>query len=378
MAMTAPVTALYAKELGASDGVAALVVSTMAVSFLCLDLVASRVVPRIDARTALIGGYCVFGIGSFISAVAPNLAVMTAARALQGAAVAFPMGAGFHMALRLSEEGRQGREIARFNSSAFFGMVVGPLLVGVVAGIAGGVTGIRWGFAVCGVVNVVTAVVARLALPSIPSSERPEWGLPSPEIFAGRRTRLALAASGLGFGLRGVAGMTLLPLFGDDIGAGVSGVALATMFMSVSELAGIQASGRLSDLVGRRPVVLAGSLVSALLLLSTLLRPGVGVYLAFSAALGVALSPLRVVPAAMVVDVARTDELAAMGWRISSDVSSLATALVTSAVLAVVGVAGGFVYAAAAALGIGLIALALGETRPDLVEGGVDPGEVAA
>lgn len=362
MAMTAPITALYARELGASQGLAALIVSTMALSFLCLDLVASRVVPRIDARSALIGGYLVFGVGSFISAAAPNLAVMTGARVLQGFAVAFPMGAGFHMALRLAERGREGRELARFNSSAFVGMAVGPLIVGAVASIAGGLTGMRWGFFTCGIVNLLTALIAWRALPSIPSVERPEFGLPSREIFAGRRTRYALLASGLGFGLRGVAGMTLLPLLGEDIGAGVGGVALATMFMSVSELAGIQVSGRLADVHGRRPIVLGSALASVVVLLAVLGRPTVGLYLGFAAVLGVVLSALRVVPAAMVVDVAANDETAAMGWRIASDVSSLGTAVVTGTVLSVVGIYGGFVYAAATAGLIGILAVLIGET----------------
>lgn len=363
MAMTAPITALYARALGASEGLAALIVSTMALSFLCLDLVASRVVPRVDARSALIGGYLVFGVGSFISAVAPNLAVMTGARVLQGFAVAFPMGAGFHMALRIAERGREGRELARFNSSSFIGMAVGPLLVGAVAGVTGGVTGMRWGFAVCGIVNVVTALIAWWALPSIPSGERPELGLPSREVFEGRRTRLALLAAGLGFGLRSLAGMTLLPLLGDDIGAGVSGVALATMFMSVSELAGIQASGRLADTRGRRPVVIGASIASVVVLLGVTLGPSVAVYLAASALLGVVMSALRVVPAAMVVDVARDDENAAMGWRIASDVSQLLGAVATGSIISVVGIHGGFVYAAFVAGVVGVLAVVLGETR---------------
>jgi MFS family permease len=150
LTMTAPITALYAKALGASDWMAALVVSTISISFLAVDLVGSRVVPRIDARSALVGGYALFGVGSFLSALAPNLAVMALARFLQGAAVAFPMGAGFHLALRLAPPGHEGRELARFNTYIFMGFAGGPLVVGLVADLAGGTTGLRWGFAACG------------------------------------------------------------------------------------------------------------------------------------------------------------------------------------------------------------------------------------
>lgn len=363
-AMTAPITALYAKALGASDGVAALVVSAMALSFLCLDLVGSRVVPRVDARAALVGGYLVFGAGSFASALAPNLAVMVGARVLQGFAAAFPMGAGFHVALRLADTGREGREIARFNAASFLGLTVGPLIVGAVASITGGTVGMRWGFAVCGVVNVTTAVIARLAVPPIPSQERREFGLPRRSVFAGARTRKALLAAGLGFGLRGVAGMTLLPLLGDHMDAGPSGVAVATFCMSVAELGGIVLSGRLADSVGRMPIVAGSAALSAVTLLVLLATPSIPSYYALSAVLGFVLAALRVVPAAMVVDVADSDEAAAVGWRVSCDVSSLVTALAASAAIASAGLPGGFASVAGLAVGVGVLARSLGETRP--------------
>ncbi len=364
LTMTAPITALFAKALGASDWMAALVVSTISISFLPVDLVGSRVVPRLDARTALVGGYAMFGVGSFISALAPNLVVMALARLLQGAAVAFPMGAGFHLALRLAAPGREGRELARFNTYIFMGFAGGPLVVGLVADMAGGTTGLRWGFAVCGLVNLAAALMARLALPSIPSVERPSFGLPGRAAFAGRRTRKALLAAGLGFGLRGIAALTLLPLLGDDIGVGPGTVAIATLFMALTELGGIALSGRLADHHGRRPVIAVSSVMTTLTLLVMIVQPTVVSYLALSAVLGFAISALRVVPAAVVVDVAEDSEAAGIGWRLSCDANSLATALLISAAFALGGLHGGFVYAAAASALIGWLALSIGETLP--------------
>jgi MFS family permease len=372
MAMTAPITALYAIALGASEGAAALIVSVMVVSFLIVDLAGSRIVPRIDARSALIGGFLLFGVGSFASSVAPNLTVMVAARVLQGFAAAFPMGAGFHMALRLAESGREAREIARFNMCSFAGLTVGPLIVAVVAGVharvAGGgdateLGGMRWGFFACGIINVVTAVVARAGLPSIPSSQKPEIGLPRRSLFAGRRVRLTLVASGLGFGLRSMFGMTLLPLLGVNVGAGLSGVATGTMLMAVSELGGIGASGRLADRHGRRPVAVAASALTAGGLLLALLGPSVPAYFALCVAMGVSLAALRVVPAAMIVDIAESDESAAVGWRLSCDLSTLVTAVLMAVALGAVGLSGGFVAATGVAVTVGVVVLLIGETR---------------
>lgn len=361
--MTAPLTALYAKELGATDALAALIVSVMALSFLLLDLVASRVVPRIDARLALAGGYAVFGVGSFASAVAPDLLTMTLARVLQGFAAAFPMGAGFHMALRLARPGQQGTELGRFNAASFTGMTIGPLAAGAIADAIGGEAGMRWAFATCGVVNVATAVLALRVLPSVPADDPPEFGLPAKGVFAGSRTRQALVAAGLGFGLRSIVGMTLLPLLGDELGATAALVAVATTVQAVTELAGTMVAGRLADVVGRRPVTVGFAGASAVLLTGTMLSPNVPVLIAMCAVLGFTLAALRVVPAATVVDVAESDEAAAVGWRIACDVNGLVTAGVLGIVIGVGGLHGGFLYAALAAGTVGLLAASIGETH---------------
>ncbi len=361
--MTAPLTVLYAKELGASDALAALIVSSMALSFLCLDLVASRVVPRVDARLALAGGYLVFGVGSFVSAVAPNLAIMAGARIVQGFAAAFPMGAGFHMALRLAQPGRQGTELARFNAASFMGMTIGPLSAGAIADAVGGATGMRWAFAACGVVNVATAVLALRVLPSVPSKDPPRFGLPSRAVFAGTRTRQALVAAGLGFGLRGIVGMTLLPLLGDELGATAATVALATTVQALAELAGTMCAGRWADTFGRKPITTGFAGLAAVMLLVTMVSPSVPVLLVMCAALGFTMAALRVVPAATVVDVAESDEAAAVGWRIACDVNGLVTAAILAVVIGAAGLHGGFVYAALASAAVGLLAVSIGETR---------------
>jgi DHA1 family inner membrane transport protein len=366
LVMTAPLTVLYARELGASDAVAVIIVSSMAVSFLCLDLVASRCVPRVDARLALAGGYLVFGIGSFASAVAPGLAVMTAARILQGFAAAFPMGASFHVALRLARPGRQGSEIARYQAASFVGMAVGPLAAGVLAEAVGGEAGLRWAFAACGVVNVVTAVVAMASLPSVPSPEPPQLGLPARGVFSGRRTRRALVAAGIGFGLRGIVGMTLVPMQGDELGATTSWLALAATALAVGELIGTACAGRWADVVGRRAVTTSFAACSAAAIVAAMVAPTTWSLVAVCTVLGFVLAGVRVVPAATVVDIAESHESAAVGWRIACDLNGLTTAVVLGAVLSLAGLPAAFAYAALAAALVGGLALSVGETRPQV------------
>jgi DHA1 family inner membrane transport protein len=363
MAMTAPVTALYAKELGASDALAALIVASISMSFLCLDLVASRVVPRVDARLALGGGYLVWAIGSFASAAAPNLAVMAGARVLQGLAGAFPIAAAFRVSLRLARPGQEGAAVARFNVASFMGLTVGPLLSAAITATVAGAAGMRWSFAICGVVNVIAAALTLRLLPPIPADDRPQLGWPPRRAFAGRRTRLALLAAGIAFGLRGVVGLTLVPLLGDDIGVTATTVAVATTVMAVAELAGSVVAGRAADVYGRLPVTGGASIVVAVTIVVTMLTPGTAMLFVMCAILGFAMAAIYVVPAVTVADLAGSPEAATIGWRASCDLNSVATAGVLVVVLGLTGLDGGFVYGALLTGLVGVLALAIGETR---------------
>jgi DHA1 family inner membrane transport protein len=363
MAMTAPVTALYAKELGASDAVAAVIVSSIALSFLCLDLVASRVVPRVDARLALAGGYLVWASGSLASALAPNLAVMAGARVVQGFAAAFPMAAAFRVALRLARPGQEGAAVARFNVASFMGLAVGPLLSAAITASIAGETGMRWSFGICGVLNVMAAALTLRMLPPIPADERPQFGWPPRRAFAGRRTRLALLAAGVAFGLRGVVGLTLVPLLGDDIGVTATTVAVATTVMAAGELVGSVLAGRGADRWGRLPVTAGAAAVVAVAILLTMVSPSAPVLLVMCGVLGFTMAAIYVVPAVVVADVAETSDAATIGWRASCDVNSVTTAGLLVVVLGLTDLEGGFVCAALLTALVGVLAVCIGETR---------------
>jgi hypothetical protein len=64
-----------------------------------------------------------------------------------------------------------------------------------------------------------------------------------------------------------------------------------------------------------------------------------------------------------VADVAESPEAATIGWRASCDLNSVATAGVLVVVLGLTGLDGGFVYGALLTGLVGVLALAIGETR---------------
>src|SRR4051812_27681307 len=130
LSMTAPITALYARALGASELMAGVAVSSSAVSLLVVDVFGSRFVPRIDGRSAMWGALSFFGLGSLLSAAVPLYPVMVGARMFQGLGAALFMGAGLRLAVDGADPGAEGQAIGAFNAAWFLGVALGPFLSG--------------------------------------------------------------------------------------------------------------------------------------------------------------------------------------------------------------------------------------------------------
>ena len=65
LGMTAPLTVLYATNLGASDAIAGLAVSSIAISLLLVDIFGTQLVPRVDGRFSVWFSLVVFGFAAW-------------------------------------------------------------------------------------------------------------------------------------------------------------------------------------------------------------------------------------------------------------------------------------------------------------------------
>lgn len=136
------------------------------------DVIGTRLLPFLEPRRSIAVGMALWAVGPFVTAVAPNVEVMTAAR----------IGQGFGLALQAA---------------------AAPLTGGAVAAIGTGTLGPRPAFAVCGALAALCALAAWLTLPTLPSSTRPRFGLPRLPWMMRPRALLALVIGATGQGTRG-------------------------------------------------------------------------------------------------------------------------------------------------------------------------------
>jgi MFS family permease len=366
---TSPLTAVFAVALGAGGLLAGVAVSSANMSVLVIDIFGTRWTPRLEARAAVTAALLIFGTGSLATAFTGGYRAMVCARVVQGIGVALFLGVGPQLAVRLAGSGpagtsRAGRALGGFNAAWFAGIALGPLFGGWVAGQLDGTAGIRLAFGTCGVLSGLIAGLVWAVLPRTASGRPPQLGLPRLGRVAGRRPYAVLATGCLGQAIRSGVAITIVPLFGSQVlhlSTPMLGVALSCL--AVTDVAAMGVAARASDIRGRLPVLLPACAwgIAAIVVLLTA-DPRIW-FLPVCAALGLTVGLTWVVPGAMAVDVIDDQETALAAYRISADFGVVLGGISGGAAVGTFGVRGALGAGAVHLLIIGLLGLAIGETR---------------
>lgn len=362
--MTAPLTVLYAESFGANDTVAGFTVSSIALTLLVVDVLGTRVVPRVDGRFTIAFSLVVFGLGSVAMGCSLELWQVIATRMFQGIGAAFFMGGALQVVVRHAPPDQSGRTIGSFNAAWFGGVAVGPSVGGFIATHGEGRTGMRVAFWVCGAICFAVAAAARFGLDPIPSPTRPRVSLPqAPRAVVGLRMWPPLLLAGLGQFVRGGLMYTVIPLVGTrTLGLGTGGVGVALSVMALVDLAAMRFGGALADQVGRgRVLCLALASGGGVAALAPLVA-GLAAFCLWCAALGVVVGVMWVVPVAVVVDVAEVPETGLSVYRIGADVGQLTGSTGAGAMIALGGTIGAALAFGAVFVGLALWVARLPET----------------
>lgn len=360
--IVAPAIPEFARQFGVSTAAAATVISAFALVRVVGALPAGRAVDKLGEPAVMAAGIAVVAISSVLGGFSGSFAQLIVLRGVGGLGSAmFTVGAQTRL-LGSVPAAQRGRAAGLFSGGFLVGGISGPAVGGVIAAWS-----LRAPFIIYGCLLIVPAVIAAVALRHAPGRAstagprpaRPLAGLG--QALRGRAYRAAAAANlADGFTALGVRS-ALVPLFVRDVlhrppvwtGVGFAVFAALNAVMLLP-------AGRAADTFGRRPVLVAGCLVSAAGMAALALLGGPAGFLAGLAVAGLGSGLLDVAPAAMIGDILpRQGGTLVASYQMAGDTGSVAGPVAAGFLADTVSYSAAFGLAAAvltAAAGLGVLA----------------------
>lgn len=261
--LVAPVLPRYARSFGVGVAAAAAIISAFALMRLLFAPMSGRLVQRLGERSVYLSGLLIVAVSTGASALAQSYWQLLVLRSVGGIGSTMFTVSSLALVIRLSPPAERGRVSGLWSTSFLIGSVSGPLVGGALAGF-----GLRAPFVIYMVALLAATAAVYLSLRNSHLAAPEPTGtlqvMTFREALARREYRAVLwsnfANGAAVFGVR----MALVPLLVVEVlhqPPGMAGVAL-TVF-AAGNVAVLFVSGRLSDRWGRRPFLIAGSLVCA-------------------------------------------------------------------------------------------------------------------
>jgi MFS family permease len=258
--VVAPMLPQMAHALNAPMSATMLSVTAYFVPFALVQLVSGTVGERWGRRRTVLGAYLVYLVAALLGAVAPNIALLLAVRAVMGTANAFISPLLLSGLADMVPPHRLSRSVGLLASCQAAGQSLSPLLGGVAAA-----ANWRWAF-----VGVAVAA-GLLALAPPPGGARP--GARAPRLRPLVNTRMGLLSVAAFVSYFGAAGLPfLVSLHAEEhlgirpdltgvalLGFGLTGLLLGTTWGSLSDRFGGRRCGGIAAALGAVLVALTGS-----------------------------------------------------------------------------------------------------------------------
>jgi len=381
--IVAPGIPAFARHFGVSTASAASVISAFALLRVAGALPSGRLVNRFGEYKVMSAGIGIVAVSSILAGFSDSFAQLIVLRGVGGLGSAMFSVSAQTLLLGSVPSEQRGRASGLYSGGFLIGGISGPAIGGLVAAWS-----LRAPFFIYGGMLIIPAVIAAAALHD--SSGRP--GRPDPgttprfaELARALRSRAYRAAASANladsFAAIGVRS-AIVPLFVRDV-LHQSAVWTGIGFLVVAAVnaAALLPGGRAADTLGRRPVMLAGCLISASGMVMLALLPGLAGYLAALATFGLGSGLLDVAPSAIIGDIiGGGGGTVVASFQIAGDIGTVAGPVVAGFLVDTVSYNAAFVLAAGV---LGLAAafgLAAPETRwpaPELAgpKGGAGPAQ---
>ena len=255
--VVAPAMPSFARTFGVSIEAVTFLVTVFSLSRLCFAPVSGLLVQRLGERRIYIGGLLVVALSTMACAFSQTYWQLLLFRVLSGIGSTLFYVSALGLMIHISPVDARGRVAGIFTTSFMVGVVCGPAIGGLAAGLGLTAPFVVYGVAMLGVAVVLFYGLRHSELAAPPPPTRTTVTMREALRFRAYRSALLsnFATGWSAFGLR----VALVPLFISDVmgrGVGIIGLVLA-MFAAGNALAVIP-SGYLSDRMGRRTLLIVG------------------------------------------------------------------------------------------------------------------------
>lgn len=264
-----PVLPRFAQDLGATPEVIGLIVAASTITGVVIKLPAGALSDVLGRKRMMLVGCLFFALPPFLYPFVHSAGALLALRFLHGFATAIfsPVASAF--VADLSERGR-GEKLGWFAAAGDLGSTLGPLLGGLLLFYMASYPMTYLTVGVLGLLPLL--MVLRLPGDEKPRATGSSLGARSDQFWRGIRevvsSRAVVLASTLeaamyvGYG----AFLGFFPIYGRKIGINDAQIALVMGIQLATTMLAKPLSGRLSDRIGRKPMILAGLFLCAVTL----------------------------------------------------------------------------------------------------------------
>jgi MFS family permease len=279
------------------------VISAFALMRIIGALPSGRLVDRIGERKMIAIGIAIVAASSVVAGFSDSFIQLIVLRGVGGLGSAmFSVGAQT-LLLRSVPSGLRGRASGLYTGGFLLGGISGPAIGGLVAAWS-----LRAPFFIYGGMLLVPAAIAVVVLHDSPrhASDEARSGRALAGIVAALRSRAYRAAASAnladGFAVMGVRS-AIVPLFVRDVlHESATWTGIGFLVVAALNAATLLPGGKLADTLGRRPVIMAGCLISGASMVMLAILPGLWGFLLALGVLGLGSGLLDVAPAAMIGD----------------------------------------------------------------------------
>ncbi len=261
-----PVLALFAESLGAGPERIGLIVAVSTITGVLLKLPSGALSDIYGRRMLLRVGVIAFGFPPFVYPFVSDLNLLTVLRMFHGLATAVFAPSALATVAELYQE-RRGAALGTYTACTQSGALLGPFIGGYLAHAAG----FSSAFVTAGVVGCIAVVIFYSLHLGPPPPRVHEKGMAPvlAEMWKGfvivARNRKVLITSSTDAAkmIANGALMAFLPLYGVSVGLNPSEVGLLFTVQAATSFFSKPIMGRVSDRVGRQPLIMIGLLICA-------------------------------------------------------------------------------------------------------------------